>query len=253
MPESAISTSRTKTPLIVAHRGNSRQAPENTLPAFASAVRLGVDLVELDYFDSADGHPVVFHDRALSRTTDAQTVLGRGDQAISSLTLDQVRQLDAGSWFSEAFGGTKIPTLDEALDKIHEGSRALIECKAGNAETCINLLRSKDLVDTVVVQSFDWDYLRCCRRIESTLTLAALGDGQLSTEKLDEIEELEAAIVGWHHQRVGTNEIASIHRRGLQAWAFTVNDSDRALQLIDDGIDAIISDIPAVMLRLRDG
>ncbi|KKK67784.1 hypothetical protein LCGC14_2950600, partial [marine sediment metagenome] len=96
--------------LVIAHRGDSKVAPENTLPAFASAVKVGSDLVELDYYHWSDGVPVVFHDRELDRTTNARRVWGGSEIKLDTKTLFDLRRLDAGSWFGANFAGTPIPT-----------------------------------------------------------------------------------------------------------------------------------------------
>jgi glycerophosphoryl diester phosphodiesterase len=93
----------------VAHRGYSAVAPENTLPALAGAVLAGATLVEFDVRTTADGVPVVIHDRTVDRTTD-------GSGQVWDLMLDEVRALDAGSWFSPAFAGLRVPLLSEVLD-----------------------------------------------------------------------------------------------------------------------------------------
>src|ERR1700689_2970774 len=84
---------------VIAHRGASRQAPENTLPAFQAAAQSGVDMVELDYLQSADQVPVAFHDEDLDRLTDAQTRWGGEKISLASKTLSELKTLDAGSWF----------------------------------------------------------------------------------------------------------------------------------------------------------
>src|SRR6266704_6290544 len=96
-------------PLRIAHRGASARAPENTLAAFAEAVRLGANAIELDVHLTADGVPVVIHDGTVDRTTN-----GRGE--VAAMTLKDLRRLDAGAWFSSRFRGERIPTLEESLE-----------------------------------------------------------------------------------------------------------------------------------------
>jgi glycerophosphoryl diester phosphodiesterase len=112
-------------PLIIAHRGDSAHRPENTLAAFASALELGVELVEMDVQLTRDGAVVVMHDPAVDRTTD-----GRG--RLRELTLRDVRRLSAGYpvRFGSAFAGERVPTLAEALAFLRERARAMIEIKA---------------------------------------------------------------------------------------------------------------------------
>lgn len=232
--------------LIIAHRGDSRVAPENTLPAFASAVKAKADLVELDYHHTADGVPIVLHDGTLERTTDAKVKFGGDKIAVASKSLADLKRLDAGRWLSATFAGTQLPTLSEALDIIQAGSMTLIERKAGDPATCVRLLDEKGLLDRVVVQSFDWDYLAGCHRLAPGLMLAALGDKELTAERLDKIAQSGAAIVGWNEKSATPAAIAAIHARGMKAWVWTVDDESRIRQLVAAKANGIISNRPAV-------
>lgn len=236
--------------LVIAHRGDSRVAPENTLPAFASAVRVGVDFVELDYHHSADGVPVVFHDRDLDRRTNAVALWGGEKIPLASKTLAELRTLDAGSWFSPQFAGTRLATLDEALDTIQKGSLTLIERKSGDAKTCVDLLNKKGLVGNLVVQAFDWDFLADCRRLSPGLLLGALGEKELTEAKLDQIVATGASVVGWNTEHLTKEGIDAIHRRKLKAWSWTVDDPKRATELIEFGIDGLITNRPDDMKKL---
>ncbi|MBI3836363.1 MAG: glycerophosphodiester phosphodiesterase [Planctomycetia bacterium] len=231
--------------LVIAHRGDCRVAPENTLPAFASALKAGADLVELDYYHSADGVPVVCHDADLDRTTNATALWGGTKLKLSSKNLTELRQLDAGSWFGQRFAGTRIPTLAEALDTIQAGSMTLVERKDGDPATCIELLKQKKLLDRVVVQSFDWDYLAECRRLAPKLTMAALGDKKLDSARLDKIAKTGASVVAWENKNTDASTIAVIHARGWKAWVWTVDDPARIGQLVEAKIDGIITNRPS--------
>src|SRR5688572_10968498 len=99
--------------LISAHRGNSSIAPENSLPAFEAALAAKADLVELDYFHSADGVPVVIHDEYLDRTTNAEALLGKAKLLVIEQTVTDLQKLDVGSWFDGKFAGARLPTLLE--------------------------------------------------------------------------------------------------------------------------------------------
>ncbi len=114
--------------LVIAHRGASADYPENTIPAFQAAADARADLIELDYYHSKDQVPIVFHDKELDRTTDACQQLGREKIAVGTLPLQQLQQLDAGTWFRPEFAGTRIPTLREAAlghsGEIHCADRA---------------------------------------------------------------------------------------------------------------------------------
>lgn len=230
--------------LVIGHRGASACAPENTLPAFERAIAAGADLVELDYFHSAEGVPVVLHDYTLDRTTNAEEVLGQPKLKVTERSLADLGRLDAGSWFHADFAGTRLPTLSESLDLIQSGSTTLIERKGGDAATCVKLLRQKGILDRVVVQSFDWDYVADCHREHPDLVLAALGRGPLAEKQLDKLAKTGARIVGWRHNDVTPEAIRLVHERGYRAWVYTVNDLARAKELIEAGIDGIITDMP---------
>lgn len=236
--------------LIIAHRGNSSEFPENTLPAFDSAVKLKSDLVELDYYHSSDNKPIVFHDKTLDRTTNAKKLWGGEKLSIQKYPLAELRTLDAGAWFNASFAGTKLPTLEESLDVIQTGSTTLVEHKQGDAKTCIDILTQKNILDKVVVQSFDWKYVADCRKLAPTLTLAALGGKEFTTAKLDELAQSGPNIVAWDHKGIGPVEIKQIHDRGYKAWVYTVDDPARAKELIAAGIDGIITNVPGKLKPL---
>lgn len=239
-------------PLVIAHRGDSIHAPENTLPAFELAVKLKADLVELDYYHSKEGVPVVIHDNFLDRTTDAEAVFGKAKMLVEETALVDLQKLDAGVWFDPKFKGTKLPTLAESLDLIQAGSVTLIERKKGDAAICIKLLREKNLTERVVVQSFDWKYVRECHDLEPTLVLAALGGSKdaITDARLDAAAASGARIIAWDHNKLTKSEIAAIHTRGLKAWAYTVDDSNRAKALVAAGLDGIITNAPGRMMKV---
>lgn len=231
--------------LIIAHRGDSKVAPENTLPAFESAVKAGSDLIELDYMHSADGVPVVFHDGELDRTTNAVCLWGQQKVRLAAKSLAELEELDAGSWFDPKFAGTKIPKLADAIDVIQNGSMTLIERKHGDAATCVQLLTEKNLREQVVVQAFDWKYLAECHELAPDLVLGALGHQELTPEKLDKITSTGASVVGWEDKFTTAETIQAIHDRGWKAWVWTVDNPERAVALVQAGIDAIITNRPA--------
>jgi len=239
--------------LVIAHRGDSKVAPENTLPAFALAVKAGADLVELDYHHSADGVPVVFHDAELDRATNAVQLWGGEKIKLNSKSLAELKTLDAGSWFQPAFAGTRIASLDEALDTIQAGSMTLVERKAGEPAACIALLKQKKLLDQVVVQAFDWDYLAGCHQIAPDLVLGALGSKEFSAEKLDQIAKTGARIVGWEDKFTTDQTIAAIHARGWKAWVWTVDDPKRMEQLAKAKVDGIITNCPSLARQTLGG
>lgn len=233
--------------LVIAHRGASSSAPENTLPAFRAGVESEADLVELDYRHSQDGHPVVLHDETLDRTSDAVARWSRTDIAVAGETLARLRTLDAGTWFDARFAGTRVPTLAEALDVILPGSIPLIERKAGDAAALVALLRRQDLVEQVVVQSFDWAFLAEVAQLEPGCVLAGLGSKPLSKERLDQLTSIGVRAIGWNKRDVSAALVTAAHERGLKVWVYTVDKVQRARALVAMGVDGIITNRPAEM------
>jgi glycerophosphoryl diester phosphodiesterase len=236
--------------LVIAHRGASAEAPENTLPAFAAALKAKADLVELDYYHSLDNVPVVIHDKTLDRTTDAEIKLGKAKLEVRKTSHDDLKKLDAGKWFNAKFAGTKIPTLLESLLAIQPTGMTLIERKEGDAKTLIKMLDEEKFLGDVVVQAFDWDYLADCHKLAPGLVLGALGSKELTPLKIAQMKRAGASVVGWKHEDLTAANVAAVHAAGLRCWAYTVNDTRRGKQLVEMGIDGIITDNPASMHTL---
>ena len=250
-------------PLVIGHRGYSQIAPENTLPSFKLAMAAGADLVELDYYHTKDGKLIVMHDADLDRTTDATNRWGGKKLKLESKTAAEIQSLDAGKWFDPKYGGTRVPLLAEALDTIHAGGAVtLIERKAGAAPDCVKLLQEKGLVNQVIVQSFDWEYLRAFHELEPDQVLGALGppgrlsDGkkpsgrpkELSGEWLDELRKTGAQVAVWS-DKVTKEAVQLAHQRGLKVWVYTINEVDPATKLLEMGVDGIITNNPSLIWR----
>src|SRR5262249_35383875 len=133
-------------PIVVAHRGDSRNHPENTLAAFAAAAELGAPVQEFDVQATADGQLVCLHDATRDRTTDAAVRLGPG-ALVAQLELARLQQLDAGSWKGHAHRGERIPTLEQALATMLPRCVPMIEHKAGDATLYAALLQRLQLQD----------------------------------------------------------------------------------------------------------
>lgn len=258
MPARLIQSSR---PLIIAHRGYSRLAPENTLPAFRRGLEAGADLIELDYHHTKDGIPVALHDYTLDRTTDATHRWGGKGLAVDKYTRAQLAELDAGNWFSPRFAGTRLPTLKESVDLIQPHSITLIERKAGDAVTLMKLLQEWDLMNQVVVQSFDWKFVRECRSLNSEVILGALGPpSTLQGRKLTEpekvlnqdfiraIQEMGANLVVWNSQ-ITPESVSLAQQAGLRVWVYTIDDPVKAKALVLQGVNGIITNDPETIQK----
>lgn len=257
----AIELLKLKRPLVIGHRGYCAAAPENTLPSFRLALFSGADLVELDYHHSKDGVPIVLHDYELDRTSDAVEIMGKKKIRIDSVLASEVSKFDAGKWFDTTYKDTRIPTLEQALDLIQKSGMTLIERKGGDPTTLVNLLHKRQLVNHLIVQSFDWSYLRQLHQIEPAQVLGALGPPSsrngnklkdeekiLDSKWVTEIATLGVQVIGWNRQ-VSDEGIKFAHEKGLKIWIYTINDPVEIKQLIDRGVDGIISDNPAIVWR----
>ena len=247
--------------LVIGHRGYSALAPENTLPSFKMALTAAVDFVELDYYHTKDGVPVVIHDSELDRTTDARKHWNAQKIRVTDKTLEELRILDAGKWFAPEYAGTKLPTLEEALQFIQARGMTLIERKSGDPAVCVQLLKKHGWENHVVVQSFDWEYLKEYHRQAPEQVLGALGpqstragrklseaEKVLSPEWITEAQATGARIIVWN-KAVTSAAIEFAHSKGLKVWVYTINDEQTAHKLLEIGIDGIITDNPAAMWK----
>ena len=250
-------------PLVIGHRGYSEFAPENTLAAFRQALAAGVDLVELDYQQCRTGELQVIHDQTLDRTTNAVARgLGR-HTSVASRTAREIRGLDAGAWFSPSFAGLQVPLLSEALSVIQQGAVALIERKSGDSAATIKVLCDRrGLGRRAVVQAFDWRFLGELHALAPALILGALGPPThlvtgarpkrksplLDAEWLDALVPTGARVVGWS-RNVSRAGVKLAHRRGLKVWIYTVNQPRMANELLDLGVDGLITNNPAVIWK----
>lgn len=231
----------TGAPAVVAHRGASADAPENTLAAVAEARRQGADGIEVDVQRTADGVLVLHHDATPRRTTDAAAVFGdRADDPIGSFTLAELRELDAG-------GGQRIPTLAELLDDLGDLG-ALLELKDPWHYPGIEADVAAALAGrSAVVMSFDAGAVRELDAPGVTVgqLLAAAPDAAL----LDDIATY-AALVTVDHRAMHAGLAAAIRDRGMSPGVYTVNEGAEMRRMLDLGVDRIITDRPGVLREL---
>lgn len=240
----------------LAHRGASGFAPENTLSAFDMAVRIGADYLELDVQMSKDGQLVVIHDTTVNRTTD-------GEGKVRNLTFDQLRSLDAGTWFDPFFAGERIPAFGEVIDRYRGVIGMVIEIKQPELYPGIEKKIAGELAargmqapdgDTVIVQSFD---LRALRYFHSLLPFIPLGiliarDSDATDSKLDEFAEL-VRYVNPVRNLANANLIDRIHARNMKAFVWPIRKRKFVNGLIADGADGLITDYPDVVAAALNG
>ncbi len=260
-------------PLIIAHRGYRACYPENTLLAFAQSIGR-CDMIELDVRLSRDNEVVVLHDALLTRTTDAATVaarLGLPPLSLRDWRCDQLRRLDAGSWFvtADPFGTLasglvqpdhllalmpqRIPLLREVLDWCVANHMPLnielkdLEREQDNivlADKVISLIRQTRTAELVLLSSFNHPLLAHCHRHAPEIALAALHDTQHPAELLTFLQHL--GVRAYHpHDAITDRALVSLLRSaGIAVNVFTVNDPDRCRQLSEFGVSGIFTDFP---------
>ena len=236
-------------PLIIAHRGSSTYAPENTLAAFQLAAEQGADAIELDVDLTRDGHAIIMHDATIDRTTNGQ---GR----VADLTLEEIRGVDAGAWKDAAFEGERVPLLQEVLEAV--GQRLLINVEVKSMSLRSNgveakvaaLVRQYDLFERVIISSFNPVALRRVKQLEPRLACGLLYAPDLPIYLRRAwlaplIPHLDARHP--HHSQVNRAAVDQFHAQGLVVNVWTVNQagSVRAMELA--GVDGIIGDDPVLI------
>ncbi len=218
-------------PRIVAHRGYSGRAPENTLPAFEAAVAAGADAVEFDVEGTQDGVAVVIHDETVDRTTD-----GRG--AVADLDAADLAGLDAGSSFGPAFAGTRIPTLAEVLGALAGRIAVNVEIKAGADPAVVTrVLAAAGLGAQALVSSFDVDLLRRVRARDGSVPLAVAVDRVSSPEAiLDLARELGLLFVAPDADLLEDGELRALQAAGLPVLPWTIDDAPAMRRWLAAGV-----------------
>lgn len=239
---------------IVAHRGASYDAPENTLAAHVLAWEQGADLVETDVHLTRDGELIVIHDKTTPRTTGRPGV-------VAELTLAELRELDAGTWKDPRFRGERLPTLDEQLTRIPAGKRMLVELKVGPEVVpalARSLARCGATPATVTLISFHAATLREIRRVlPGYRTLYLMGykapaSGDPKAKAPPRIEDViaEARAAGFtgldlqHTWPLTPADVARIRAAGLELHVWTVDDLEVARRWIDLGVASVTTNRP---------
>ncbi|NQD64359.1 glycerophosphodiester phosphodiesterase [Bacillus haikouensis] len=231
----------------VAHRGAAGYAPENTIAGFDLAVDMKADYIEIDVQRSKDGELVVIHDTTVDRTTD-------GTGKVGNLTLQQLQQLDAGSWKEESFAGETIPAFEEILDRYHGKVGILIELKApelypGIEEQVAEALKERNLDqpqnEKIIIQSFNFQSMKKTDQLLPKVPVGVLTSNRTHTtaEALKEF----STYAEWFNPSYGivTEEVVDqVHAQGMQIGSWTVRSQEAADFLFDMNVDAIITDYP---------
>lgn len=241
-------------PRVLAHRGASSSAPENTLAAYSLAIEMGADTIELDIHMTRDHELVAIHDSTVDRTTD-------GTGPVGDMTLAEIKRLHAGSWFCSSrmhrmWGRHElsVPTLREVIELTRGKAVLRLEVKQPHLYPLIEerlveildeagLLCTDDASTSVTIQSFSFESLRKLASLAPQLTLYQLTrpGADIPPSLLDEIQTYAAGICP--HRRSTTRElIESAHDRGLFLHTYTVNSPEEMWAFMEFGVDGIITD-----------
>ena len=234
----------TSLPLVIAHRGSSGLAPENTLASLHLAGQQGIKWVEIDVMLSEDGIPVIFHDDYLHRTTN-------GEGLIHKTPLHKLQQLDAGSWKGAEFQQQRIPTLFEAIEVIsHYGMGLNLELKPcvgleeETTEASIAVLKKHWPTHLpLILSSFSYFSLVSARdlwpEIQRGYNVSAIPKAWKSR-----LENLGCSGLHIHQPFFDAQLVGEIKKAGYKVLAFTINNESLAIELISQGLDAVFSDFP---------
>jgi glycerophosphoryl diester phosphodiesterase len=237
--------------LVFGHRGASAYAPMNTLPSFELAAEQGADGVELDVHLSQDGQLIVLHDFTVDHTTD-------GHGYARDMTLAQLKKLDAGSWKGEQFKGIRIPTLDEVFVAVGQKLCINVEIKSESVETdgveqqVAECIAKNAMTERVIVSSFNPLALKRFREIMPEVPIGYLyvaGEQPFA----EVIKSLPHDARHPQHTMIDQGYMDWARQNGYRVNTWTVNDPTRAAELRNMGVDAIITDMPDVMLEALRG
>lgn len=240
---------------VISHRGANKQAPQNTIPAFEKSLEIGVDGFENDVHLTKDGIPVVCHNYTIDETSN-----GKGE--ISSMTLEELRSYDFGSYFHDNFKGTQIPTLEEFLTLCETADIEImnIELKTPlNGEKdivkkTIDAVKAHNLFDKLLISSFSPELLVECKKIDPACKTGYLysPNKKIAYQKMmfgyvKFAKEIKADYLHPHFSMVTKHYVKKLHENGIKVNVWTVDKPETATRLLKCGVDGLITDVPDVM------
>ncbi|SPF00769.1 glycerophosphodiester phosphodiesterase [Streptomyces sp. MA5143a] len=249
--------------MVVAHRGASAYAPENTLAAVDRADEMGFSWVENDVQRTKDGALVVVHDATLARTTDVEQVFpDRAPWNVRDFTVAEIARLDAGSWFDTRYAGARVPTLEQYVRRLSRNHQKLVleiknpQLYPGIEQQTLNVLADEGwltpphLRDRLVVQSFSPDTVRRVHELSPGVKTGFLG-----TPDIADLPEYAAFAdqINSSYTTISPSYVATIHAfegphgKPLEMLTWTVNDAENARKVVQYGVDGIITNKPDVV------
>ena len=255
-------------PLVVAHRGASAYAPENTLAAVDKAHEMGFDWVENDVQRTSDGRLVVLHDATLARTTNVEDLYPeRAPWNVADFTAAEIGRLDAGSWFGDAYAGARVPTLEQYMRRASRNHQKLVleiknpQLYPGIEQQTLKVLGNEGWLgpahlEKLVIQSFSVDTVRRVHELSPAVKTALLGTPDIAD--LPEYATFSDQINS-SYTTISESYVATIHALGgphgkpLEILTWTVNDAANARRVADYGVDGIITNKPDVVRDATQG
>jgi glycerophosphoryl diester phosphodiesterase len=229
--------------MIIAHRGASGAAPENTLASIRQAIKDGADWIEIDVQETADGEVVVFHDGDFMRQSNVNL-------KIWDATVTDIAEIDIGSWFDAKFSSERTPTLRAVLDEARDKAKVLIELKYYGhdkklEERVVQIVENAKMTPEIAVMSLKYDGVRKLRALRPNWEA-----GVLIAKSLGSPTKLDAEFLAVHVNMATGAFIRSTHQADKQLMVWTVNDAISMSRLISLGVDGVITDEPALARRV---
>jgi len=234
-------------PKLIAHRGASAYAPENTLVAFELALRQGIDWIECDVTLSKDGVPVIFHDKTFKR-------MAKRTKYINQLTFEEIMQIDVGAWFSKKFSGQTTPTLEELLIFAKENQIKInLELKPNAYKPKCLVMQVDQLIrqtnftkNDLLISSFDSTSLMYAYKYMPQIQRGLLMDKwRRNWHHL--AEKFQVSSIHCHYKLCTKERINKIKQANYILYCYTVNNGSKADKLFKKGIDGIFSDYPDLL------
>ncbi|GJL84654.1 MAG: glycerophosphodiester phosphodiesterase [Micavibrio sp.] len=250
-----------KIPRIIGHRGCAAYAPENTLEGLHTAADMGIEWVEFDVTLTKDQIPILFHDDTLERTTN-------GHGLVAETTYEDIRQLEAGSWFGDSFAGIKVPTLEEAIDVLIERDLGLnleIKSAPGQEKAAAEIILDElskvwDDHERIRITSYNHVSLETALDMASDWPrgvvigyhctgkwLEAVEKGKLPEDWAEIADYLQLSSISLDFDLCTPEQVNEIKETGRAVMAYTINDLDRVRILQSMGVDSFFSDAPDVV------
>ena len=232
--------------VVIAHRGASGRAPENTLQAIQWAVDDGADWVEIDVQETADGKVIVFHDSDFMK-------LAGINLSVANSTLDQVNEIDIGSWFDSEFAAARAPTLAETLRTVKGKSRVIIELKYyGHSvqleQRVVDIVEQADMADDVMIMSLSLQGIQKLQALRPNWTA-----GLLAAQSAGNIAQLDVDFLAVSFRIATSQLIRRAGAAGKPVYVWTANDAISMSRMLSLGVDGIITDEPALARQVLAG